>query len=431
MSEENKDKVFIKNDELVNILNQPIANFSSLSAQIEEICGKPSIIAAQAAFEPLGSTLWKDLDKTKDLWKGLTAVTMPFSNIEESVLRITGTPIDSIGKATSALSGLSDSLGVNISTLSKLEAQTSLIAKDFGIPKITSVASQISSITGLVSPLSESVRELIAPTTMLTDLSKIALDAHHSILGDGSVSEWKLGLVDSASYLVDRQVDWTSQICHSIYGDTPFISIDDLGAVSPRVNMISWLPIEFEEEKKRKKDIKPKEALDNSAILRLSEKGKRLINRVVDINNLCSRTGQEQLFKYTGTTTRAAATMGGTACMNRDDFGDVVDGLYMFFYENLERIKDLVSDAAVRSEDVFQCIFRIKALRTDYRHDYEHGSEGDIRKANKKIGDSYAYYSGKPVLTSSQDYLLTQEKLYDEFDVLVDYLEHELVKKGN
>ena len=152
---------------------------------------------------------------------------------------------------------------------------------------------------------------------------------------------------------------------------------------------------------------------------------------MVDINNLCSRTGQEQLFKYTGTTTRAAATMGGTACMNRDDFGDVVDGLYMFFYENLERIKDLVSDAAVRSEDVFQCIFRIKALRTDYRHDYEHGSEGDIRKANKKIGDSYAYYSGKPVLTSSQDYLLTQEKLYDEFDVLVDYLEHELVKKGN
>lgn len=431
MSEAKKDKVLAKSDELVNLLNQPIANFSSLSAQIEEICRKPSIIAAKAAFEPLGRSLWKDLDKTKDLWKGLSAITMPFPKIEESALRISGTPIDSISKVTSALSGLSDSLGVSISALSKLEAQTSIIAEDLGIPKITSVATQISSITGLVSPLSESVRELIAPTTMLTDLSKIALDAHQSILGDGSVSEWKLGLVDSASYLVDRQVDWTSQICHSFYGDTPFINIDGLDAVSPRVNMISWLPIEFEEEKKKKNDIKPKEALDNSAILRLSEKGKRLINRVVDINNLCSRTGREQLFKYTGTTTRAAATMGGTACVNRDDFGDVVDGLYMFFYENLERIKDLVSDAAVRGEDVFQCVFRIKALRTDYRHDYEHGSDGDIRKANKKIGDSYVYYSGKPVLTSSQDYLLAQEKLYDEFDELVDYLEHELVKRVN
>ena len=429
MSADNKNKVLAKNDELVNLLNQPITNFSSLSAQIEAICGKPSIIAAKAAFEPLGSTLWKDLERTKDLWKGLTAVTMPIPKIQDSALRITGTPIDSIGEVTSALSGLSDSLGVSISALSKLEAQTSIIARDFGIPKITSVATQISSIAGLVSPLSESVRELIAPTTMLTDLSKIALDAHHTILGDGRESEWKLGLVDSASYLVDRQVDWTSQICHTVYGDTPFISIDSLAAVSPRGNIISWLPKEFEEEKKRKKDIKPKEALDNSAILRLSEKGKKLINRVVDINNLCSRTGREPLFKYTGTTTRAAATMGGTACVNRDDFGDVVDGLYMFFYENLERIKGLVSEAAVRGEDVFQCIFRIKALRTDYRHDYEHGSDGDIRKANKKIGDSYKYYTGKPVLTSRQDYLQAQEKLYDEFDVLADYLENELVKK--
>ena len=374
-----------------DFLKQPLANFSVLSAQVDVICGKNSFLTTKAAFEPLKSTLWADLDKTK-----------------ESVLGIGKWSADSVCAATTALSSLKESLGASVSALASLEAQTSVLASSLGINQITSVANQISSITGLVSPLSESLRELIAPTTLLSDLSKIALDAHQSMVDAGSLSEWKLGVVDSASYLVDRQVDWT-----------------------PNVNILSWLPIELEEEKKKKEDIKPKEALEKTTILRLSEKGKRLINKVVDINNLCLRTGREQLFKYTATTTRAAATMGGTACASRDDFGFIIDGLYMFFYENLERIKGLVTDAVVRGEDAFQCIFRVKAMRTDYRHDYEHGADGDIRKKNKMIGSAYAYYSGKPVLTSSQDYLLAQEKLYDEFAELADILEHELMKGVN
>lgn len=397
-----------------DFLKQPLANFSVLSAQVDAICGKNSFLTTKAAFEPLKSTLWADLDKTK-----------------ESVLGIGKWSADSVCAATTALSSLKESLGASVSALASLEAQTSVLASSLGINPITSVANQISSITGLVSPLSESVRELIAPTTLLSDLSKIALDAHQSMVDAGSLSEWKLGVVDSASYLVDRQVDWTSQFCHSVYGERPFEKIDGFDGISPNVNILSWLPIELEEEKKKKEDIKPKEALEKTTILRLSEKGKRLVNKVVDINNLCLRTGREQLFKYTATTTRAAATMGGTACASRDELGFIIDGLYMFFYENLERIKGLVTDAVVRGEDAFQCIFRVKAMRTDYRHDYEHGADGDIRKKNKMIGSAYAYYSGKPVLTSSQDYLLAQEKLYDEFAELADILEHELMKGVN
>lgn len=32
------------------------------------------------------------------------------------------------------------------------------------------------------------------------------------------------------------------------------------------------------------------------------------------------------------------------------------------------------------------------------------------------------HYAGKPVLITSSDYLTTQDKLYDEFDVLADHL---------
>lgn len=48
-------------------------------------------------------------------------------------------------------------------------------------------------------------------------------------------------------------------------------------------------------------------------------------------------------------------------------------------------------------------------MRTDLRHDYEHGKE--IRNKDFAIGDSYKHYAGKPVHTTSSDYLATQDLL--------------------
>ena len=94
----------------------------------------------------------------------------------------------------------------------------------------------------------------------------------------------------------------------------------------------------------------------------------------------------------------------------------------MIFYENLEHIKEYVSDGAVRSDELFQCIFRVKDIRTDYRHDNNHGGESKIRKKELEIGESYSHYVGKPVLLSSNNYLKTQDMLFDEFDELADYM---------
>ena len=67
-------------------------------------------------------------------------------------------------------------------------------------------------------------------------------------------------------------------------------------------------------------------------------------------------------------------------------------------------------------------------MRNDYRHDLVHGSESDIRKKELEIGKSYSHYVGKPVITASGDFQKAQEMLFDEFDVLADYLQAELLK---
>ena len=104
----------------------------------------------------------------------------------------------------------------------------------------------------------------------------------------------------------------------------------------------------------------------------------------------------------------AAATMGGTYCSTKEALGEIIDGLYMLFYENLEHIKEYVPDGAVRSDEVFQCIFRVKNIRTDYRHDNNHGDENKIRKKEMDIGESYSFL------------YKTQNRQYRHTDILKD-----------
>ncbi len=404
-------------------LADSVQDLTSLSKQIDEICGRGYITTAKAVFEPLSSgALWANLDKAKESWKSITGITAGLK-ISDMITSPSKWSVDTIGAATATIPSIADGcFGGKISALAAMEAQTSVLAHDYGIPKITSVASQLSTITGLFSERTASVKELIAPTTMLNDLHSLALTTHKTIADAGSVSEWRLGVLDSASCMVDRQVDWASKLCKSVYGIDLVSRLDELGFAAPKVNVINWLPIELENEKKRKQEITIEEALDKSSVCRLSEKGKRLINKVVDINNLCVRTGRKPIFNYTGSTMNAAATMGGTFCQTKDSFGDILDGFYKIFYENIEHIKVHVGDKAVRSEDVFQCIFRVKTMRNDFRHDLDHGSENDIRKKELEIGKSYSHYVGKPVITARGEFQKAQEMLLDEFDELADYL---------
>lgn len=410
-------------------LQRAITDFSSLSTKISEACGGVSDI--QALATPLsGKALWGQIDKAKSSlanvvlgnnWQNVFDTDSIAGISKLSDIRA-ATSLWSIDKALLPDDYSKAYSTPSLSALGALERQTSLLAKDYGLSHITSVASQISTITGMFSQQALSVKELIAPSTMLSDLETLALSTHRSFVDVGSVSEWQLGIVDSASYLVDRQVDWASQLCKTVYDEKPFTYLEGQDIATPKLNFISWLPIDLEVEKKKNQDIKPNEALEKSTLYRLSEKGKRLINKIVTINQLCERSQKKPIFKYSGGTMKAAATMGGTYCSTKEALGEIIDGLYMIFYENLEHIKEYVSDGAVRSDELFQCIFRVKDIRTDYRHDNNHGGESKIRKKELEIGESYSHYVGKPVLLSSNDYLKTQDMLFDEFDELADYM---------
>ena len=66
-------------------------------------------------------------------------------------------------------------------------------------------------------------------------------------------------------------------ICSSVDGERPLVEIEELDSITPKVNFLSFLEVELDNEKKKKEDIKTDEALVETNVYKVTEKGKRLI----------------------------------------------------------------------------------------------------------------------------------------------------------
>lgn len=407
-------------------------SFSPLLTPRDGVVGKCPMSESSTRFAiQTSGLLCDDIASHKDVVNSvvLGSLSLPYIGGMDYVEKaksayLFGTPsrwsIDSSKPTADFLRDISDP---GLTALASLELSTSLLAKDLGIPKITSVATQISQIAGVFAPqIPASIKEFIVPSEMMGDLKTLAYVTHKSIEESGCISEWKLGVVDSASYLVDRQIDWTANLCRSVCGEQPIPDFSKSVYRPLGINIISQLPLELEKEKEKAHDITPRNALKNSLCHKLSEKGMRIIDKIVDVNKLCTRKGITEVFKHTDAVLRAASVLSGVICSTREDLGKIIDGLYFMFYENLGRIKKYIPDAEIREKNVFQCIFRVKHIRTDYRHDYEHGSDADIRKKQQDLGESYFHYTGKSVPRTEEDFQNAQINLYDDFEALVDHI---------
>ena len=95
----------------------------------------------------------------------------------------------------------------SISSLLALEQETSRMMLDSDV--LTSVSAQMASISKGLDGLAEHWKEIVAPLPMLEDLQALAAQQHKIMQRAGEISEWRLGLLDCASRLVDRQVTWS------------------------------------------------------------------------------------------------------------------------------------------------------------------------------------------------------------------------------
>lgn len=309
--------------------------------------------------------------------------------------------------------------GITESKLTRLlsmEQKTCKMLADSGHSSLTSVAAQIASIGEAYSHISNHWKELIAPFSIINDLENLALHQHEEMQRAGTISEWRLGLLNAASRFVDRQITWANGFVAELHDEIEATGNEEenyLDIKSP----VALIPQHIGYTNRRNITRSPEEGLEKSSIVEITEKGKLIIDNTVAINKLCADIELDAMFKYTDRFVISATRISSTACSSEETLGIIIDGLYMVFYENLERMKRIVTEQAVKNEAAYQCIFRVKSIRTDLRHDYEHGSEKQIKKKRKDIMDCYRHYTNQPLLRTQGDFIMLQKRMYDEFIV--------------
>jgi hypothetical protein len=101
------------------------------------------------------------------------------------------------------------------------------------------------------------------------------------------------------------------------------------------------------------------------------------------------RTGSD-LFKMTNKSSRALKRL-GDVCDSEDKLGAFVDDLYFLVYEGSGNCKRL-------SEPPPAFVVDVKFLRTQLRHDLDHGGETDTVKKRRRGGEVLRRYLGVPSL---------------------------------
>lgn len=318
------------------------------------------------------------------------------------------------GFDVSAISGLNSSFA-SLCRLEQITASLPLAPNN-----IISASAQIASIsTSLRANIP--FDSLFASTKSLSDYCKFASKQHRLIqkAEDQSEINWHFDLLNATSKFVDRQTKWLNSISEKIDLNA-LLDVNNVNDSNLTDSIICLIPQYVGYTKRKNVDKTPTEGLEESSLIKITEKGKRISDGVITINKLQLDRGSERVFELSETVVKGLIEFGSAVCTDEDQLGKIIDGLYFVFYENIEHIKLFIGkgdksrgDALVRDESICQIIFDIKTLRSDYRHDLNHGSNSQQKKKFMDVGACYKKYCGIRPLRE-KDYKKLQSALYDD-----------------
>jgi hypothetical protein len=156
-------------------------------------------------------------------------------------------------------------------------------------------------------------------------------------------------------------------------------------------------------------------AFDSSVIAtsglptRLKELAEKIGVHIGRLNSAYAASHGEDLFKATNKTTQALLNMGQPAA-DVAGYSAFIDDLYFIFRESVgHRLP----------QPIPQSFVDVNTLRTDLQHDVDHGEPGKVRAKRKKIGSTFAQYSGaqSPEVLEPSRFVLIQANLLSAIEL--------------
>lgn len=139
----------------------------------------------------------------------------------------------------------------------------------------------------------------------------------------------------------------------------------------------------------------------------IGRKAKTAAELIYTVNKKYAARSGEDCVKPTNEMTAAIAALGEPR-REVDSLKEFVDGLYFIFYEG-------TGNCARLPQPPPEFVMELKALRTSFRHDVDHGEEKKVRSKRMRHGEICRKYSGKPSPQecSPNELLLTQDRLLE------------------
>lgn len=141
---------------------------------------------------------------------------------------------------------------------------------------------------------------------------------------------------------------------------------------------------------------------ESGTATRVKQLGEAVQELIHAANKVYSSTHGEDLFKATNNTVRALSKI-AKPINDFESYGTLMDDLYFLFRESTgQRLANPPTSFA-----------DVNSLRTELRHDIEHGVASKVRSKRKKIGETFSKYSGTgtPGTLDPPKFLLVQANL--------------------
>lgn len=147
-------------------------------------------------------------------------------------------------------------------------------------------------------------------------------------------------------------------------------------------------------------DIFDPSAVASSGIeARIRQLGEEVVDLIGRINSAYAAKHGSDLFKLTNRTSQGMARL-GRKIVNFTDYGTLIDDLYFLLHEG----------PGSRLPSPPESFVDVNDLRTDLRHDVDHGKEKKVRVKRRKLGASFLKYAGSatPATLSPERFPLVQ-----------------------
>jgi hypothetical protein len=149
----------------------------------------------------------------------------------------------------------------------------------------------------------------------------------------------------------------------------------------------------------------PESVIESDMVASLADMSKAIQDSVYALNTEYSGRRGEDLFKPTNETNQALSAL-PQPVTTMGEYGTFIDNLYFLFYEgtaNGQRFGSTIPEA----------VTDIRDLRTQIRHDVDHGKPARIRAKHKSVANVLRKYSNvsSPQMVSPESFLLIQARI--------------------